>query len=98
MRQTIAAMNDLDQAVTTVGGIALRYGSFYGDPIDPLVTAVRARKWPIVGDGGVWSYIHLEDAATSWLSRPPLVVAAKVIVATTVSSSSARSSQRPRLA
>jgi hypothetical protein len=57
MRQTIAAMNDLDQAVTTVGGIALRYGSFYGDPIDPLVTAVRARKWPIGGDGGVWSYI-----------------------------------------
>jgi hypothetical protein len=63
MRLTIAAMNDLDQAVTAVG-IALRYGSFYGDPIDPLVTLVRARKWPIVGDGGsVWSYIHLEDAA-----------------------------------
>ena len=66
MRETMAAMSHLDQAVTGAGGIALRYGSFYGDPVDPLVTAVRARKWPIVGDGGgVWSYIHLEDAAVA---------------------------------
>jgi nucleoside-diphosphate-sugar epimerase len=66
MRQTIAAMNHLDQAVTAAGGIALRYGNFYGDPNDGLVTAVRARKFPIVGDGGgVWSHIHLEDAAAA---------------------------------
>jgi nucleoside-diphosphate-sugar epimerase len=62
MRETIAAMQHGDDAVTP-GGIALRYGSFYGDP-DGLVEAVRARKFPIVGDGvGVWSHIHVDDAA-----------------------------------
>ena len=66
MRQTIAAMNHLDQAVTAAGGIALRYGNFYGDPNDGLVAAVRAGKFPIVGDGGgVWSHIQLEDAAAA---------------------------------
>ncbi len=65
-RQTVTAMNHLDQAVTAAGGIALRYGSFYGDPDDGLVAAVRARKFPIVGDGGgVWSQIHLDDAAAA---------------------------------
>jgi nucleoside-diphosphate-sugar epimerase len=66
MRQTVAAMNHLDRAVTEAGGIALRYGNFYGDPGDGLIAAVRARKFPIVGDGaGVWSHIHLEDAAAA---------------------------------
>ncbi len=66
MRETIAAMAHLDQAVTSAGGIALRYGSFYGDRVDPLVTSVRARKFPIVGNGaGIWSFIHLEDAAAA---------------------------------
>jgi nucleoside-diphosphate-sugar epimerase len=66
MRQAVAAMNHLDRAVTEAGGIALRYGNFYGAPDDELVAAVRARKFPIVGDGGgVWSHIHLEDAAAA---------------------------------
>ncbi len=66
MRQTMTAMAYLDQAVTSAGGIALRYGAFYGDPADPFVDAVRARKWPVVGDGaGVWSFIHLDDAANA---------------------------------
>jgi 2-alkyl-3-oxoalkanoate reductase len=31
-----------------------------------MVEAVRARKFPIVGDGaGVWSFIHLDDAAAA---------------------------------
>ncbi|HEX4215663.1 MAG TPA: NAD(P)-dependent oxidoreductase [Candidatus Dormibacteraeota bacterium] len=65
MRETLAAMAHLDRAVTAAGGIALRYGNFYGDP-DGLLEAVRARKFPIVGDGaGVWSQIHLEDAAAA---------------------------------
>ncbi|HZU77308.1 MAG TPA: NAD(P)-dependent oxidoreductase [Dehalococcoidia bacterium] len=64
MRQTLAAMTHLEQAVTDAGGIALRYGNFYGDANDGLVTAVRARQFPIVGHGsGVWSHIHLDDAA-----------------------------------
>ena len=53
-------------AVTGAGGIALRYGIFYGDPDVGLVEAVRARKFPIAGDGaGVWSFIHLDDAAAA---------------------------------
>jgi nucleoside-diphosphate-sugar epimerase len=66
MRETVAAMAYLDEAVTGAGGIALRYGNFYGDPDDGMVEAVRARKFPLVGDGGgVWSFIHLDDAASA---------------------------------
>lgn len=52
-----------------VGGIVLRYGSFYG-PGTPLSTdgkileMVRRRQLPLVGNGaGVWSFIHIDDAA-----------------------------------
>jgi nucleoside-diphosphate-sugar epimerase len=66
MRESVAAMNHVEQAVTAAGGIALRYGIFYGNPGDELVEAVRARKFPVVGDGGgVWSFIHLDDAAAA---------------------------------
>jgi 2-alkyl-3-oxoalkanoate reductase len=66
MAQTLAAMAHLDQAVTGAGGVALRYGNFYGDPGDGWVATMRARKFPIVGDGaGVWSHIHLDDAAAA---------------------------------
>ena len=66
MRETMAAAGHLDEAVTDAGGIALRYGTFYGDLDDVLVAAVRAQKFPVVGDGaGVWSFIHLDDAATA---------------------------------
>jgi nucleoside-diphosphate-sugar epimerase len=65
MRETEEAMAYMDRVVTDAGGIALRYGGFYGDPSDrTLIDAVRARKFPIVGsDEGVTSWIHLEDAA-----------------------------------
>jgi nucleoside-diphosphate-sugar epimerase len=66
MRQTKEAMEYLDQAVTDAGGIALRYGGFYGGSNDGLVEPVRKRQFPIVGDGGgVFSFIHLDDAATA---------------------------------
>jgi 2-alkyl-3-oxoalkanoate reductase len=66
MRESSAAMRHLDRAVTEAGGIALRYGGFYGAPNDELVAAVRKRVFPIVGDGaGVTSFIHLDDAATA---------------------------------
>ena len=32
MRETTAAMHQLDKAVADAGGIALRYGGFYGAP------------------------------------------------------------------
>ncbi|HLG70929.1 MAG TPA: NAD(P)-dependent oxidoreductase [Chloroflexota bacterium] len=65
-REAMGALAYLDNAVTAAGGIALRYGSFYGQPDDPLVAAVQARKFPIIGDGaGVWSFVHLDDAAAA---------------------------------
>jgi nucleoside-diphosphate-sugar epimerase len=65
-RLTNEAMSHLDQAVTGAGGIALRYGGFYGAQDDQLVKMVRKRQVPIVGDGGgISSFIHLEDAAAA---------------------------------
>jgi 2-alkyl-3-oxoalkanoate reductase len=65
-RETNAAMRYLDEAVTEAGGIALRYGGFYGAANDGLVGPVRKRQFPIVGDGGgVSSFIHLDDAAAA---------------------------------
>jgi nucleoside-diphosphate-sugar epimerase len=61
-----AAMNHLDEAVVAAGGIALRYGIFYGAANDGLVEPVRKRQFPLVGDGGgVMSWIHLDDAAAA---------------------------------
>jgi nucleoside-diphosphate-sugar epimerase len=61
-----AAMNHLDDAVVAAGGIALRYGIFYGAANDGLVAPVRKRQFPIVGDGGGFmSWIHLDDAAAA---------------------------------
>jgi 2-alkyl-3-oxoalkanoate reductase len=64
--ETVEAIKHLEAAVLDADGIALRYGSFYGAAIDPLRDAVRERKVPIVGDGdGVWSLIHVADAAAA---------------------------------
>lgn len=66
MQQTFAAMTHLDQVVTDAGGIALRYGAFYGPHPDTQTEAVRKRRYPVIGDGGgITSYIHLEDAAAA---------------------------------
>ncbi|HEX6422611.1 MAG TPA: NAD(P)-dependent oxidoreductase [Acidimicrobiales bacterium] len=65
-RETNAAMDHLDQVVAEAGGIVLRYGGFYGAPNDGMITPVRKRQFPIVGDGGgVLSFIHLDDAAAA---------------------------------
>jgi nucleoside-diphosphate-sugar epimerase len=65
-RQSAAAMTYLEQAVTDFGGIALRYGAFYGAANDGTIEPVRKRQFPIVGEGGgIWSWIHLDDAAAA---------------------------------
>ena len=52
-----------------IEGIALRYGFFYGSgtwfhPDGDVARQVREQRFPIVGDGeGVWSWLHVEDAA-----------------------------------
>jgi 2-alkyl-3-oxoalkanoate reductase len=68
-RSTARALSELEQAVLDAGGIALRYGYFYGPGNGiardgTLATDLRRRRIPIVGGGrGVWSFIHIEDAA-----------------------------------
>jgi 2-alkyl-3-oxoalkanoate reductase len=65
-RESMAAMRYLEEVVTNAGGIALRYGIFYGAANDGLIEPVRKRQYPIVGDGGgVASFIHLDDAAAA---------------------------------
>jgi nucleoside-diphosphate-sugar epimerase len=49
--------------------VVLRYGAFYGPgttmaPGAEELELIRLRKFPLVGDGGgVWSFIHIADAA-----------------------------------
>jgi nucleoside-diphosphate-sugar epimerase len=64
MRETLAAIRHVERAAVAAGGAALRYGGFYGAPDDAQIELVRKRRFPIVGDGGgVWSFVHLDDAA-----------------------------------
>src|SRR5207248_743706 len=72
MRVTLAAIRHLEEAVLGADwteGIVLRYGAFYGPgtsmaPGGEQFEVVRRRKFPLVGDGGgVWSFIHIADAA-----------------------------------
>src|SRR5207247_3999860 len=48
-------------------GIVLRYGSFYGPGAsEAFVGLVRKRRLPVIGDGaGVWSFLHIRDAAAA---------------------------------
>lgn len=72
MRETAAAISHLEEAVLGAQwteGIVLRYGAFYGPgtsmaPGEEQFELVRKHKFPLVGDGGgVWSFIHVGDAA-----------------------------------
>jgi 2-alkyl-3-oxoalkanoate reductase len=79
MRNTLAAIRHLEQAVTRAEwteGIVLRYGGFYGpgtslssDPRSDIAAGIRKRRFPVVGDGGgMWSFIHIADAASATLA------------------------------
>src|SRR5262245_6417009 len=66
VQDTVRAIRHLEAATLNVGGIVLRYASFYGAEIDPMRDAVRERKAPIVGNGGgMWSLVHVDDAAAA---------------------------------
>jgi nucleoside-diphosphate-sugar epimerase len=68
-RESLAAIRFLERAVldAPLEGIVLRYGSFYGPGAsESLVAMIRKRRLPIVGaGGGVWSWIHVDDAAAA---------------------------------
>jgi nucleoside-diphosphate-sugar epimerase len=66
MSETLEAIRYLEERVVGAGGIVVRYGGLYGSPDDPQVELVRKRRFPLVGDGGgVWSFVHLDDAASA---------------------------------
>ena len=72
MRESWEAIRHLEAAVTGADwteGIVLRYGGLYGPgtsmaPGSEQLEMVRRRKIPVVGNGaGVWSFVHVADAA-----------------------------------
>jgi nucleoside-diphosphate-sugar epimerase len=76
LRSGADAIRYLEDAVTGIDwaeGLALRYGAFYGpgtglsaDSEALMTKAIRKRRFPIIGDGGgVWSHVHIEDAASA---------------------------------
>jgi nucleoside-diphosphate-sugar epimerase len=75
-KEGVDALRHLEDAVTGItwaDGIALRYGGFYGPgtgieaaPDAVLAGLIRKRRFPIVGGGGgVWSMVHITDAASA---------------------------------
>ncbi|HVD87856.1 MAG TPA: hypothetical protein VNB91_03025, partial [Jatrophihabitantaceae bacterium] len=76
LRAGLVGILHVERAVTTIEwgeGLVLRYGGFYGpgtaislEPDAPMAAPIRKRRFPIVGGGGgVWSHIHIDDAAAA---------------------------------
>jgi nucleoside-diphosphate-sugar epimerase len=77
MHETQAAIRHLERAVLGAEwteGTVLRYGALYGPgtsmaPGGNEFELIRRRKYPLVGDGGgVWSFVHVADAAEAALA------------------------------
>lgn len=70
-RRSARALAQLEQTVAQAGGITLRYGYFYGPGSSIAADGsigedLARRRLPIVGGGtGVWSFIHVDDAAAA---------------------------------
>jgi nucleoside-diphosphate-sugar epimerase len=73
--QSLAAIRHVEDITRDNGieALALRYGGFYGpgtsialDPPGEVLEMVRKRRLPVVGDGGgIWSMVHIHDAAAA---------------------------------
>jgi nucleoside-diphosphate-sugar epimerase len=65
--QQMAAILHVEDVVVRAGGVALRYGGFYGPgEIDVQLEIIRKRQFPLVGGGtGYFSWVHLDDAASA---------------------------------
>jgi nucleoside-diphosphate-sugar epimerase len=76
MRATLEAIRYLEDRVlgADLEGIVLRYGSLYGPGTSlaqggDILEMVRARRFPMVdGGSGIWSFVHVEDAASATLA------------------------------
>ena len=74
MQRTMDAIRHLERAVLEADwteGIVLRYGGFYGPGTSlrrggEMTELIRRRRVPLIGNAaGVWSFIHIEDAANA---------------------------------
>ncbi|MFE5294466.1 NAD-dependent epimerase/dehydratase family protein [Isoptericola sp. NPDC056618] len=72
--RSLRAIVHLERAVTGtpgVEGVVLRYGAFYGpgqalSRTGAVADLVRRGRFPVVGGGtGMWSFMHVDDAATA---------------------------------
>jgi 2-alkyl-3-oxoalkanoate reductase len=72
--RSVEALQELERLVTEtegIDGIVLRYGFFYGPGSayagdGYLAREVRRRRFPVIGSGGgLFSYIHVDDAAAA---------------------------------
>jgi len=66
-----AELEQTASAATGIEFVALRYGFFYGpgtwfDSAGDMGEQVRRQEVPVIADGqGVWSWVHIEDAAAA---------------------------------
>lgn len=71
---SIRSLEDKMRGVSYLQALALRYGNFYGPGTGIgkggiIVKMVKQRRFPIVGGGGgVWSFIHVIDAARATIA------------------------------
>jgi nucleoside-diphosphate-sugar epimerase len=74
--ESLGAIRYLESTVSGaegIQGLVLRYGGFYGpgtsisvNPDGEQVEMLRKRRFPVVGSGaGIWSLVHIEDAASA---------------------------------
>lgn len=77
LRETLKTIQHLEAAtlgIRGIPGIVLRYGAFYGPGTSFGeggfgLEDLRRRKIPVVGNGaGIWSFIHIDDAAEATLA------------------------------
>ena len=69
--ESLSAIRHVENVVTAapMDGLVLRYGTFYGPGNSigrggEILELVRRRQLPVVGTGaGIWSFIHIDDAA-----------------------------------
>jgi nucleoside-diphosphate-sugar epimerase len=73
-RRSVRAVAELERTVAQARGVVLRYGYFYGPRSaisrdGSMAEELARRRMPIVGGGeGVWSFIHVDDAAQATLA------------------------------
>jgi 2-alkyl-3-oxoalkanoate reductase len=76
LRTGLEAILYLERAVTSIAwgeGLVLRYGGLYGPGTSisraadaQMAAPIRKRRFPIIGDGGgVFSHVHIDDAAAA---------------------------------